>query len=105
MRETTPKLNTSKVTWDLSPLYSSDDDPQMSADRKKVEAANLAFAKKWRERDDYLTDPAALKEALDELEAIDRDLGNDGKEGYYFSLRTSQDQIDPQLKAKDNKIS
>ena len=98
-------LNTSQTTWDLSPLYSSDDDPQMSTDRKRVAAANYSFINKWHDRSDYLTDPQVLKEALDELEAIDHDWGNSGKEGYYFGLRSSQDQIDPQIKAYESKIS
>jgi oligoendopeptidase F len=98
-------LNTTKVTWDLSKLYSSDNDPQMAADRKKIAKANSDFANKWRDREDYLTDPKILKEALDELDAINQELGNSGKIGYYYHLRTSQDQIDPQLKAKDNLVS
>src|SRR5689334_22600151 len=99
----TQKLDTSKTSWDLSPLYSSDDDPRMLDDRKKIEEANYAFINKWREREDYLTDPAVLTEAMNELEELDRMWGNSGKEGYYFGLRLVLDQSNTDLKAKDNK--
>lgn len=99
------KLDTSKTSWDLTPLYSSDDDPRMQQDRQKIEEANYAFINKWKNRDDYLTDPAVLQEALDELEKIDRSWGNSGKEGYYFGLRLSIDQSNTDLKAKDAQIS
>lgn len=77
----------------------------MADDRKKIEEVNYAFINKWRNRDDYLKDPLVLAEALIELEKLDRQWGNSGKEGYYFGLRTSQDQLDPRLKAKDNLIT
>src|ERR1700730_5751238 len=105
MDATKQTLNTSKTTWDLSPLYQSDDDPKMVEDRKQITAVNDDFVKKWRERGDYLKDPKILRQALDELEKIERQWGNSGKEGYYFELRSAQDQVDPKLKAKTSKIS
>lgn len=41
---------------------------------------------------------------MDEYEEWKRYYGSEGDEGYYFWLRTSQDQNDPALKAKFNKI-
>ena len=95
------KIDTSKTTWDLSPLLDGDDDPKIEQYRKEFQGAVEAFASKWDQRDDYLQDADALKMALDEFEALER-LPANGKEGYYFFLRTSQDSIDPSLKAKAN---
>lgn len=91
-------------TWDLSPLFGSDNDPGIEKDREVVEIANKKFVNKWKKREDYLTDAVVLKKALDEYEQLLKNFGTDGKEGYYFWLRTMQDQTDPQLKAKFAKI-
>ncbi len=48
--------------------------------------------------------PAILRQALDQYESWKRQYGTDGDEGYYFWLRTQQDQNDPKLKARFNKI-
>ncbi|MEK9175146.1 MAG: M3 family oligoendopeptidase [Patescibacteria group bacterium] len=90
--------------WNLKPLFDGDDDPKMIEARKKVEEANSAFVKKWKNRDDYLKNLDALKEALDEYELLKRNFGEDGDEGYYFHLRTVQDENSPDLKAKENNI-
>lgn len=92
-------------TWNLSALYKSDDDPQMAADRQKIEAATKAFEDKWRGRDDYKTDPKVLKEALDDYEAWAKDYSVSGSEFYYFNLRSNQDQNDPKVKAKVQSIT
>jgi oligoendopeptidase F len=93
-----------QITWNLVKLFSGDNDPAMEERRKTVEERSYAFINKWKDRRDYLEDPAILKEALDEYEAWKKDCGTDGDEGYYFWLRTTQDQNDPDLKAKFNKI-
>lgn len=98
------KINPKKLTWDLSPLYASDNDPQIESSLKEVEAANNRFIKKWQNRDDYLTDETVLKPALDEYEKLERNYGTDGKAGYYFSLRLSQNQTDPQIRGRVNQI-
>lgn len=94
-----------QYTWDLSVLYSSDDDPAIERDLEEVEAVNKAFVEKWSGRDDYLRDSTALVEALEELDKIHRSYGTNGKPGYYFGLRQSQELGNPKLKAKGNKIS
>jgi oligoendopeptidase F len=93
-----------QITWNLAKLFSGDNDPAMEEIRKAVEEKSYAFINRWKNRSDYLEDPAILKQAMDEYEAWKRDCGTDGNEGYYFWLRTSQDQNDPGLKAKFNKI-
>ncbi|MBI5005176.1 MAG: M3 family oligoendopeptidase [Candidatus Lloydbacteria bacterium] len=98
------ELDTSKTQWDLSPLGAGDDDPKFAEKREKIRAANYAFINKWKDRDDYLKEPSALKEALDEYEALARSFGSAGDEGYYFSLRGAQDEDNTELKARESKI-
>ena len=93
-----------KTSWDLSPLFSSDNDPKMEQERLKVKAANEVFITKWKERKDYLTDPKVLKESLDEYEELQKTYSTEGNEGYYFWLRSEIDEADPKIKAKVNKI-
>lgn len=97
-------INTSKTEWDLSPLGASDDDQKFAEKREKIHTANYAFINKWKDRDDYLKDPAILKEALDESEELTRKYGISGDEGYYFSLRSAQDEDNTELKARKSKI-
>ncbi|MBX4196294.1 M3 family oligoendopeptidase [Candidatus Pacearchaeota archaeon] len=98
------EFNLKKTEWDLSPLLKSDDDPAIKGMREKIEHASYAFINKWKDREDYLKDPKVLKEALDEYEQWGRNFGSGGNEGFYFSLRTSQDQNNPELKARYTKI-
>ncbi len=90
--------------WNLKLLFRSDDDPSIAKTRKIVENKSRAFINKWKNRTDYLKDPAELKKALDEYEQWKRFYGSEGDEGYYFWLRTSQNQNDPMLRAKFNLI-
>ncbi len=92
------------MVWDLGSLFDSDDSPLIEKKRKMVEAESRRFADKWRGRKDYLEDAALLRQALDEFERWTRRFGTDGDEGYYFWLRTQQDQNSPELKAKYNKV-
>lgn len=97
------KVNIKQTTWDLSPLLASDDELNITESRKKVLEANDRFVEKWEKRTDYLSDSKVLKEALDEYEELMRKYGTSGAEQYYFWLRQSQDQVDPEIKAKFNK--
>ncbi|MDP2755785.1 MAG: hypothetical protein Q8P40_15535, partial [Nitrospirota bacterium] len=93
-----------QITWNLKQLFESDDDSGIEEKRKIVEQNSYEFINKWKNRKDYLKDPVILKQALAEYEKWKRDCGADGDEGYYFWLRTTQDQNNPYLKAKFNKI-
>lgn len=90
--------------WNLTPLFESDEDPRIEEKRKIVERKSYAFINAWKDRKDHLEDPEVLRRALDEYEAWNRAYGTDGDEGYYFMLRSQQDQIDPTLKARYNRI-
>ena len=94
-----------RTVWNLKPLFAGDDDPRIEGARKTVEALkSYEFIKSWKDRTDYLEDPLVLRRALDQYESWKRNTGTDGDEGYYFWLRTQQDQNDPKLKSRFNKI-
>lgn len=93
-----------QITWNLKQLFESDNDTRIEEKRKRVEQKSYEFIHKWKDCKDYLKDPAVLKQALDEYEVWKRYYGIDGDEGYYFWLRTAQNQSDPNLKAKFNTI-
>lgn len=89
-------------SWNLSLLYSSDNDPKILKDRQIADTQNQKFIKKWQKRTDYLTDPKALKQALDEYEKLQKNYGLDGSGYYYYHLRHDQDQLNTDIKAKLN---
>lgn len=93
-----------QTTWDLSPLGAGDDDPKFEEKRDISKKKNYDFINKWKDRGDYLKDPSILLEALDEYEELERLYGISADEGYYFSMRSSQDEDNPKLKAKENKL-
>ena len=92
------------VVWNLNHLFMNDNDPRIEEQKRVIEKKSYAFINKWKGRRDYLKDPAALKEALDEYEAWSRNYGSDGNPGYYFWLRSQIDRNNPELKAQFNKI-
>jgi oligoendopeptidase F len=92
------------TVWDLGALFAHDEDLAVEEALRRVGRANRRFIGKWRDRSDYLHDPDVLAGALDEYEKLKRRYGTDGDAGYYFWLRTQQDQNDPGLKARFNKI-
>lgn len=96
-------LKISRTTWNLTPLFKNDDDPQIEKERKLITKKNYAFINKWKNRTDYLENPAILKEALDEYEVLARKYVGGGNEGYYFGLRSAQDENDTTLRAKERK--
>jgi oligoendopeptidase F len=76
----------------------------MITDSAHVDKAVDTFANKWKPQVHSLVEVSCLKNALDDYEALMRHFGTSGKEGFYFWLRTKQDQNDPKLKAKSNKV-
>jgi oligoendopeptidase F len=94
----------SGLKWDLTRLFKADDDPRIEKVVRDVERESYRFIRKWRPRRDYLSDPGVLRDALKEYERWKKHFGTDGDAGYYFWLRTEQDQNNPDLKARFNKI-
>lgn len=97
-------LKTNNTTWNLKTLFASDDDPAIAAGREAVEKANKKFVSKWSKTSEYLVDAKILRKALDDYEKLLRNFGTDGNEGYYFWLRSQQDQNDQAIKAKFAKV-
>jgi oligoendopeptidase F len=97
-------LKIGRSVWNLKPLFAGDNDPRIEESRKRVEKKSYEFINAWKDRTDYLEDPAILRQALDQYESWKRTYYTDGDEGYYFWLRIHQDQNDPKLKARFNKI-
>lgn len=95
------KFNT---VWNLKPLFSGDNDSRMEKKRKIILRKSYTFINKWKKCSDYLKNPAVLLEALEEYEDWKKSYASGGNEGYYFWLRTKQDQNNPLLKAKYKKI-
>lgn len=90
-----------KTNWDLTLLFKSDNDPKININREESESVARKFVKKWKNRTDYLSDPMILKEALDEYEHWLKHFAANTKEQYYFDLKLTLDQNDPNLKAKN----
>jgi hypothetical protein len=63
-----------KTKWNLQLLYKHNKDPQIEADLQRAEAAYTAFATKYRDRTDYLSDAKLLAEALTEYENLRKTL-------------------------------
>ncbi|MFA5073904.1 MAG: M3 family oligoendopeptidase [Nitrospirota bacterium] len=99
-----PSFQPKQLVWNLSPLAREDNDPGLETQRSLIQQKSYEFITTWKDRTDYLEDPAVLRQALDQYESWKREYGTDGNEGYYFWLRTRQDQNDPKLKARMNKI-
>lgn len=98
---TVTKKNTQ---WDFTKLLPQTDEAYIKQKQKKIETKSYEFINKWKDRDDYLTSPKSLKEALDEYEIWGRYYAGAGAIGYYYDLSLSLDENNSELKAKHNKI-
>lgn len=87
-------MKSNKHIWNLTPIAQSN--------REEVERKTKIFSEHWKSRTDYLESPAVLADALGEYEALLRYYGLGGNELYHISLRSSQDENDPKIKAKFN---
>ncbi|MCE5313152.1 MAG: M3 family oligoendopeptidase [Nitrospiraceae bacterium] len=96
------KTNGIRKVWNLKPLFENDNDPKIELELKLIRDKNSKFIRKWKDRCDWLQEPEALRQALDEYENLKRNYGIDGNVGYYFLLRSQQDQTSPLIKAKLN---
>ncbi|MCL4389814.1 MAG: M3 family oligoendopeptidase [Patescibacteria group bacterium] len=83
-----------KTKWDLRPLRGKDSSKRAQR-----------FIKKWQPRDDYLSDPVVLAQALSDYEDLMRYEGAAAWDYYYFILANSLDQADPKIKAGLNKAT
>ncbi len=97
--------NDPKYTWDLTPLFKSDSDPEIAKYLALVEEKTAEFVEKWKENKAYLTDPKVMLEALNDFENWSRNYGIYNKADYYFGMRSEQDQENVELKAATNKLT
>ncbi|HOH11111.1 MAG TPA: M3 family oligoendopeptidase [Candidatus Paceibacterota bacterium] len=102
VKKSKPKANL-KTDWDLSPLFISDKDPRIEEEQLIARQAADKFITKWHKRKDYLSQPAALREALKDYDQWLADHGPNSRVCYYFHLRTELNQNDPELRARFNK--
>lgn len=86
------------TTWNFKLLNT--DEKQLEVVKQK----NEDFATKWKDREDYLSDPKILLEALLEFDNLQKNYGTTGDLGYYWGLKESLDQSDPKIKAENNKL-
>lgn len=93
-----------KTSWDLTLILK--DDSQEAIHKIFTDQLQSAqcFNDKWATRSDYLETPQSLLEALDDYERFQSVFGTDTKVGYFFNLKSSLDESDPDIKAWLNKI-
>ncbi|MBO6587100.1 MAG: M3 family oligoendopeptidase [Gracilimonas sp.] len=92
------------INWDLTDLYSSNEDPQLAKDKKQVVEQAEAFGEKYRGRVAELS-PGEFKKMLDEYEEI---LDRSGKIGSFAYLQWSTDTTNTaygKLVAESNELS
>ena len=94
-------LQINKTEWDLSSLKKG---KTFEEKRKLWKNATKNFILKWKNMEDYLENPSALKEALDDFEEWNHYYGSCGDELYYFWLKTQQEQNNSKLKAQFNNV-
>lgn len=103
---TTPK--DWKLDWDFKPVYKGINDPKIDADVKAIEVAYEAFAKKYGDEKagkpkDFISDAKALKQSLDDWNAL---LGKTANwiPAWYLHLIECIDSTNTKAKAKYNLI-
>ena len=92
-----------KTEWNLKQLYKSPKDPQIDKDLNDAEIAYTKFAKKYQKNTKYLSDEAALLNALREYEAMG-DLPA-SKTHFYLHLAGDINSFDEAIKSKMNLVS
>lgn len=97
-------MNNLQTSWNLTHLFTDDFDPKIETEKVKLQQEADKFTAKWEKRTDWLENAQTLAQILSDYQNWLTNWGFYGKVGYYFFLRTSQDSIDPILKAKSNQI-
>jgi len=87
------------TSWDLKKMYKSDTDLQIAKDLAECKKVVEKFVTNWKTNKNYLSDPKVLKKALDEYNNLSHHFGLSKGYGYYLSLRLSQEENNPKLKA------
>ena len=91
-----------KTEWDLSQLLPNTDEKAILNYREEIQKSHDDFAKKWKDRTDYLQDPQVLKESLEDFEQLHRTHAAAGNLGYYYWLRSQIEDDNTEVKARYN---
>ena len=95
------KAKSYKYTWDLSPLFK--DEIYIGLHRVISEKVSYQFINKWKNRVDYLTNPNILRAALIEYSTLQKNIGLNYKEVYFYELKSALDESNPEIKGHLNK--
>jgi len=93
-----------KNTWDLKHLMKSEEKDFTDQKLTEIKTESYKFIDKWKDRNDYLSNPQVLYEAIKEYESWATNYGTSGNLGYYFSLKSHLDESDTKIKAICNQI-
>ncbi len=88
-----------KTSWDLSLFYTNHNDPRIEADVLKVEKSFASFAKKYKNKTEYLKTETALLRALTDFEALFKNQSV-GKPLRYFHFTLDLNSGDTEARAK-----
>jgi len=97
--------NKFKTSWDFNLLFKGEKESLIKKTRADSIKAADSFVKKWINDESYLKSPKALKKALDEYEYLIGNYGTNDQESFYYELKNSLNQNDPDIKAGLNKSS
>jgi len=78
-----------KSNWNLKLILPNENKITFEKEKARIIKEITRFIKKWKDNNDYLKDPAILKEALDEYEKLNKTTGLLGKLGYYWGLKSA----------------
>lgn len=89
-----------KTSWDFTNSITKE---VVEKEREIIKAKALAFREKWLNNQKYLINTKILKEVLDDYNEWNSHYAGGGLSNYLISLSTSINQLDPNLKALENK--
>ncbi len=99
----TSKNTKYKTEWDFSDIYKSISDPRIEEDCKMIEKVYWKFAKKYKDKSDYLETSEGLAKALEDWENLNRTAGT-WKPGWYLSMLLEKDSNNDTMRAMLNKM-
>ncbi|MBI2618434.1 hypothetical protein HYW58_03220 [Candidatus Kaiserbacteria bacterium] len=93
-----------KTAWNLKQFYASPSDPQIEKDIRTAEKAYALFAKKYRNRKDYLTNERKLLSALRDHDTLIEKSSLGNKPIYYFGYIQELNSFDTKAEAMSRKL-
>jgi oligoendopeptidase F len=96
------KLTKKQLEWNYDPLLQNGKEDFVAL-REEIRKMTNEFVAKYRTDKEFLTDPQALKDALDSYELYCRTYANGGNEKYYYEQRDAIDQTDLIIKGKEKR--